>query len=76
MIVSTGLFSKMLLDTIQVLSKSDATVWKEKLIEQVNIEVSRLSDAEITQLLVNYLKMHEKLVKEHNRLVSQPEDNN
>ena len=76
MIVSTGLFSKMLLDTIQVISKSDATVLKEKLIEQVNIETFRFSDAEITQFLRNYLKKHEELVKEHNRLVSQPEDKN
>jgi hypothetical protein len=76
MIVSTGLFSKMLLDTIQVLTKSDATVLKEKLIEQVNIETFGFSDAEITQILRNYLKKHEELVKEHNRLVSQPKDNN
>jgi hypothetical protein len=76
MIVSTGLFSKMLLDTIQVLSKSDATVLKEKLIEQVNIETFRFSDAEIKQVLRNYLKKHEALVKEHNRLVLQPEDHN
>jgi hypothetical protein len=76
MIVSTGLFSKMLLDTIQVLSKSDATVGKEKLIEQVNIAIFSFSDAEITQLLRNYLKKHEELVKEHNRLVLHPEDNN
>jgi len=76
MIVSTGLFSQMLLDTIQVLSKSDATVLKEKLIEQVNIETFRFSDAEITQFLRNYLKKHEDLVKEHNELVSQPKDNN
>ena len=76
MIVSTGLFSKMLLDTIQVLSKSDATVLKEKLIEQVNFEIHRFSDAEITQFLRNYLKKHEELVKEHNELVSQPKDNN
>jgi hypothetical protein len=76
MIVSTGLFSKMLLDAIQVLSKSDATVLKEKLIEQVNITIFSFSDAEITQLLRNYLKKHEELVKEHNRLVLHPEDNN
>src|SRR4028119_1925512 len=76
MIVSTGLFSKMLLDTIQVLSKSDATILKEKLIEQVNLETFRFSDAEITQLLRNYLKKHEELVLEHNRLVLQTEDNN
>jgi hypothetical protein len=76
MIVSTGLFSKMLLDTVQVLSKSDATVLKKKLIEQVNIETFRFSDAEITQFLRNYLKKHKELVEEHNRLVSQPKDNN
>jgi len=76
MIVSTGLFSKMLLDAIQVLSRSDAAVLKEKLIQQVNIEVLRFSDAEITQFLKNYLKKHEELVNEHNRLVSQPKDNN
>jgi len=76
MIVSTGLFSKMLLDTIQVLSKSDATVLKEKLIEQVNLQTFRFSDAEITQILKNYLKKHEELVIEHNRLVSRPLDNN
>ena len=76
MIVSTGLFSKMLLDTVQVLSKSDATVLKEKLIEQVNIETFRFSDAEITQFLRNYLKKHKELVEEHNRLVSQHKDNN
>jgi hypothetical protein len=76
MIVSTGLFSKMLLDAIQLLSKSDAVVLKEKLIQQVNIEVLRFSDAEITQFLKNYLKKHEELVNEHNRLVSQPKDNN
>ena len=76
MIVSTGLFSKMLLDAIQVLSKSDAAVLKEKLIQQVNIEVLRFSDAEITQFLKNYLKKHEELVNEHNRLVSQPKENN
>jgi hypothetical protein len=76
MIVSTGLFSKMLLETIQVLTKSDATVLKEKLIELVNIETLRFSDAEITQFLRNYLKKHEELAKEHNRLVSQPKDNN
>jgi hypothetical protein len=56
--------------------KSDATVWKEKLIEQVNIAIFRFYDAEITQLLRNYLKKHEELVKEHNRLVLHPEDNN
>jgi len=76
MIVSTGLFSKMLLDAIQLLSRSDAAVLKEKLIQQVNIEVLRFSDAEITQFLKNYLKKHEELVNEHNRLVSQPTDNN
>ena len=76
MIVSTGLFSKMLLDAIQLLSRSDAAVLKEKLIQQVNIEVLRFSDAEITQFLKNYLKKHEELVNEHNRLVSQPKDNN
>jgi len=56
--------------------KSDATVGKEKLIEQVNIAIFRFYDAEITQLLRNYLKKHEELVKEHNRLVLHPEDNN
>jgi len=76
MIVSTGLFSKMLLDTIQVLSKSDATILKEKLIEQVNLETFRFSDAEITQILKNYLKKHEELVKEHNKLVLQTENDN
>jgi len=76
MIVSIGLFSKMLLDTIQVLSKSDATALKEKLIQQVNIETFSFSDAEITQFLRDYLKKHEDLVKEHNRFVSQPKDNN
>jgi hypothetical protein len=76
MIVSTGLFSKMLLDAIQLLTKSDAAVLKEKLIEQVNFEVLRFSDAEITQFLKNYLKKHEELVNEHNRLVSHPKDNN
>jgi len=76
MIVSTGLFSKMLLDTIQVISKTDTTVLKEKLIEQVNSETFGFSDAEITQILINYLKKHEELVQEHNRLVSQLEDNN
>jgi hypothetical protein len=76
MIVSTGLFSKMLIDTIQVLSKSDATVLTEKLIEQVNIEIFRFADAEITQILRNYLKKQEELVKGHNRLVPRHEDNN
>jgi hypothetical protein len=76
MIVSTGLFSKMLLDAIQVLTKSDATALKEQLIEQVNIATFRFSDAEITQLLRNYLKKHEELVKEHNRLVLHREHNN
>jgi len=76
MIVSTGLFSKMLLDTIQVISKTDITVLKEKLIEGVNLQTFSFSDAEITQFLSNYLKKHEELVQEHNRLVSQPEGNN
>jgi hypothetical protein len=76
MIVSTGLFTKMLLDAIQLLSRSDAAVLKEKLIQQVNIEVFRFSNAEITQFLKNYLKRHEELVTEHNRLVSQPRDDN
>jgi hypothetical protein len=76
MIVSTGLFSKLLLDAIQLLTKSDAALLKEKLIQQVNIDVLRFSDAEITQLLKNYLKKHEELVNEHNRLVSQPKDSN
>jgi hypothetical protein len=76
MIVSTGLFSKMLLDAIRLLTKSDAALLKEKLIQQVNIEVLNFSDAEITQFLKNYLKKHEELVNEHNRLVSQPKDNN
>jgi hypothetical protein len=76
MIISTGLFSKMLLDAIQLLSRSDVAVLKEKLIQQVNIEVLRFSDAEITQFLKNYLKKHEELVNEHNRLVSQPTENN
>jgi hypothetical protein len=69
MIVSTGLFSKMLLDTIQVLSRSDTTVLRQKLINQVNIDMLHFSDAEITQFLKNYLKKHEELVNEHNRLV-------
>jgi hypothetical protein len=76
MIVSTGLFSKMLLDAIQVLSRSDVAVLKEKLIQQVNIEMLRFSDAEITQFLKNYLKKHEELINEHNRLVSQPKEDN
>jgi len=76
MIVSSGLFSKMLLDTIQILSKSDVTALKEKLIGQVNIETFRFSDSEITQILRNYLKKHEELVMEHNRLVLQTENNN
>jgi hypothetical protein len=75
MIVSTGLFSKMLLDAIRLLTKSDAALLKEKLIQQVNIEVLNFSDAEVTQFLKNYLKKHEELVNEHNRLVSQPKDN-
>jgi hypothetical protein len=76
MIVSTGLFSKMLLDAIRLLTKSDAAQLKEKLIQQVNIEVLNFSDAEITQFLKNYLKKVQELVNEHNRLVSQPKDNN
>jgi len=76
MIVSTGLFSQMLLDTIQVISKSDVAVLKQKLIDHVNTEVFRFSDAEITQFLRNYLKRQEELVNEHNRLASQPKDNN
>jgi aspartyl/asparaginyl beta-hydroxylase (cupin superfamily) len=76
MIVSTGLFSKMLLDTIQVISKSDIGVLKDKLIQQVNIQMSGFSDAEVTQFLRNYLKLHEELVNKHNRLLPQPEDNN
>ena len=76
MIVGSGLFSKMLLDAIQLLSRSDAAVLKEKLIQQVNIEVLRFSDAQITQFLRDYLKKHEELVNEHNRLVLQPKDSN
>jgi hypothetical protein len=76
MIVCTGLFSKVLLDAIQILTKSDAAQLKEKLIQQVNIEVLNFSDAEITQFLKNYLKKVQELVNEHNRLVSQPKDNN
>jgi hypothetical protein len=75
MIVSTGLFSKMLLDAIQLLSKSDATVLKQKLIEQVNVQVWGFSDDEITQLLKNYLKKHQELVEEHNILASSSKDN-
>jgi hypothetical protein len=63
MIVSTGLFSKMLLDTIQVISKTDITVLKEKLIEEVNLQTFSFSDAQITQFLSNYLKKHEELVQ-------------
>jgi hypothetical protein len=76
MIASTGLFSKMLLDAIRLLSKSDAALLKEKIIQQVNIEVLHFSDAEITQFLKDYLKKHEEWVNEHNRLVSHPKDNN
>jgi hypothetical protein len=76
MIVSTGFFSKMLLETIQTLLKGGATVLVQKLIERVNIETFRCSDAEVTQLLKDYLKKHEKLVNEHNRLLSHSHDNN
>ena len=76
MIVSTGLFSKLLLDAIQVLYKSDVALLRQKLIEQVNVQVWSFSDAEITQLLKNYLKKHEELVNEHNTLVSSPENTN
>jgi hypothetical protein len=76
MIFSTGLFSKMLLDTLRVISKSEPTFLIQKLIEQVNVEASRLSDAEITQTLKDYLKKHEELVNEHNKLVLSQEDNN
>jgi predicted thioredoxin/glutaredoxin len=66
----------MLLDAIQLITRSDAAVLKEKLIQQVNTEVFHFSDVEITQFLKNYLKKHEELVNEHNKLVSQPKDNN
>jgi hypothetical protein len=75
MIVSTGLFSKMLLDAVRILSKSEPTVLKEKLIQQVNVDISRFSDAEITQILNDYLRKHEEL-NEHKKLVSLPDDNN
>jgi hypothetical protein len=76
MIVSTGLFSKMLLDALQLLTKSDVALLKEKLIQQVNIDVSSFSDSVITQILKDYLRKHQELVNEHNKLVSKPDDNN
>ena len=76
MIVSTGLFSKMLLDVVRILSKSEPTQLKQSLINQVNIEVSSFSDAEITQVLQDYLRKHEELTTERNNLVSSPKDNN
>ena len=76
MIVSTGLFSKMLLDAVRILSKSEPTVLKEKLIQQVNVDISRFSDAEITPILNDYLRKHEELTNEHKKLVSPPDDNN
>jgi len=76
MIVSTGLFSKMLLDVVRILSKSEPTQLKQALINQVNIEVSSFSDAEITQVLQDYLRKHEELTTERNNLVSSPKDNN
>jgi len=76
MIVSTGLFSKMLLDVVRILSKSEPTQLKQALTNQVNIEVSSFSDAEITQVLQDYLRKHEELTTERNKLVSSPKDNN
>jgi len=76
MIVSTGLFSKMLLDVVRVLSKSEPAQLKQALINQVNIEVSTFSDAEITQFLQEYLRKHEELTTERNKRVSFPTDNN
>jgi uncharacterized protein YejL (UPF0352 family) len=76
MIVSTGLFSKMLLDTIQILSKSDTAVLKGKLIEQVNIEMSRFSDAQITEIIKNYLRIHEELTKSTIGLVQSLNEDN
>jgi hypothetical protein len=75
MIVSTGLFSRMLLEAIQVLTKSDAVALKEKLIEQVNFQVGEFSDTEVTKLLENYLKKHEELVNKHNTLASLTDNN-
>jgi hypothetical protein len=76
MIFSTGLFSKLLLDTLQILPESERTFLTQKLVEHVNVEVSRLSDAEITQTLKDYLKKHEELVNKHNGFVLFQEDNN
>jgi hypothetical protein len=76
MIVSTGLFSKMLLDTIQVISKSDITALKEELIQQVNVQMWGFSDAEVTQFLTNYLRRHEELVNEHNTNLSSTKNSN
>jgi hypothetical protein len=75
MIVSTGLFSKMLLDAIQLLTKSDAISLKERLIQQVNIQLSDFTDSQITQILKDYLKKHEELVFEHNKFVSSQDNN-
>jgi hypothetical protein len=76
MIFSTGLFSKLLLDTLRVLSKSEPTVLIQQLVEHVNVQVSRRPDAEITQTLKDYLKKYEELVNKHNGFVLSQEDNN
>jgi hypothetical protein len=76
MIVSTGLFSKMLLDVVRTLSKSEPAQLKQALINQVNIEVSTFSDAEITQFLQEYLRKHEELTTGRDKRVSSPKDNN
>jgi hypothetical protein len=75
MIVSTGLFSKMLLDVVRIISKSEPTQLKQALINQVNIDLASFSDSEITQFLQDYLRIHEDLATEHNKLVLSPNDN-
>jgi hypothetical protein len=76
MIVSTGLFSKMLLDVVRVLSKSEPTALREALIKQVNVDMSTFSDAQVTQILQEYSRKQEELTTERNKRVSFPTVNN
>jgi hypothetical protein len=69
MIFGSGLLSAYLLEAVATITQSDSTVLGEKISQRVNIEVSELSDDEITDTLTKYLREHEQRVKSYKEAV-------
>lgn len=75
MIFCTALFNAMVLSALQKITRADINLLIAQISEQINIEMAKISDKQITEALTSYLEQYRKYPEQQGFKVQIPNNN-